>query len=233
MKKRASSFISRNLLIFKSLRYLLSVNTQRLFWNYFRKHPFLYLSRFLSLFFQKQEKFSPGRHFFHGLDNFASFQKELLSKETFLFVGFSYCQRPKECPMQRFSNECQPISSHLACRECFIGNLHLSSSLSEIRILSTAHSLAKRLLEIQQLYPSKKILFLITACPFSQTFFAPWSQFLHLQGISFSLAGPICTNFSSFQSAEKGNKPLSTLLEDHQKRAILELLSKRKRAFLT
>ncbi len=234
MKQLAPPFLSSKILIFKSLRYLLSQDKEGLFWRFFAQNPLLCLSRFFGLFFRREEKISQGGYFFHGLNNLIDLERALCADNTYLFIGLSYCQKPFDCPSQRFSEECR-ASSHPACNECLIGNVsrNFSSHTSCIVTIPTIFFLAKKMMQIKEEHPSKQILFLISACPLSLHFFAPWAHFLHLQGASLPLSGPVCAAFSFFKTAEGGEKRGVTYLLPEQEDQLLALLALRKKAFLT
>jgi hypothetical protein len=225
-KRFLPSFFSNKLLIFKSLFYLLSQDNKGLFWHFFSKNSLSFLTRFFLHFFQREEKFSPTGYFFHGLRDLRSMKKAIHSDNSILFIGFSYCQRPLGCPSPRFSKECQRKTTHPICSGCLIGAFQeFSSPTVHVTIIPTVFYLAKKILQIREEHPSKQILFIISTCPFSLRFFAPWAKFLRLQGVSLSLSGSVCPNFDSFLAAEKGAKNSKTDLTKDQKDRLFELLT--------
>jgi hypothetical protein len=232
VKKRAF-FSFRHLfhkaLVIKALKHVLSEDSAHALRKFFFKRFFRNATILLKTLFSSEEKFSTGRYFFHNLTDEKAFKKKLKEKNTLFVFGFSYCQKPFECPSSRFSSTCFFDPAQPICSECLIGKARQSiPPLSEILVIPTSFFFIERILALQKKHPSKEIVFLIFACPFAINLFAPWPSLFHLKGISFPLSGSLCTNFPSFKNAEKGEKNGLSFLQKGQKETFFQFLSLRK-----
>jgi len=190
------------------------------------RRPFLYFKRFISSFSEKRTLLQEGVHLY-GFKKLEDLKRSLASKESLLILGFSYCQRPKNCPAIRFSNTC-PIDQS-TCSSCSLSPFikHLRKDDSFI-VIAKALDLGEKILNLQKKYPQKEILFALSVCDLSEEIFSNFSHILGAKGVSFSLNGNTCTNFKSFQLAEEGKKKNTTYLDDMQNQLLQEFLFLRK-----
>jgi len=210
----------------KSLKYLLQHDKNRVIPRYFFKHPFKYgwallKSALRSKSFKRDEDF-----FLYGIDSVEAFQQELQKPNRLLVVGFSYCHKPFECPSGRFTSECIHDPTHPVCSQCFIGTCvnRLPPKTALPLFIPTIHYIGEKIFEIVHAHPDKTILFLITACELTLEMFGDWGNMVAIQGIGIRLDGRICNTLKAFELSEKGIKPgLTVVLEKTQKR-LLELL---------
>ena len=190
------------------------------------RRPFLYFFRFLSFFKAKRTPIRD-QAYLYGFKEVKDFKKKLTSKDTLLILGISYCQRPKNCPAIRFSNMC-PIK-HDICSICpYFSFAQLPRKDDSFIMIATALDLGKKIIQMQRKYPKKEILFAVSVCELSQEIYALFSHILGVKGIAFSLNGPTCSNFRSFQFAEKGQKKAITYTDISQNQHLKELLDLRK-----
>ena len=105
----------------KSIKYILSHDKERVFLRYFFYHPLQYTLRWVKSALKKKSFHRDGDFFLYGLKNVQAFIEGIKKKDVVLVVGFSYCHKPFECPSLRFSPECIHDPEHPVCRQCFIG----------------------------------------------------------------------------------------------------------------
>ena len=186
------------------------------------RHPFLYFFRWIHSFFM-QPKVLQEDIYLCNCKNLAPFQKDLSKKNSLLFLGFSYCQKPLFCPSQRFSTLC-PIKNSSLCQKCPLFPFISLIEKDRYLMITTALELGKKILDLQKKHPKKKLYFLIACCDFSRKMFTPYATILGVKGMVFSLKGPVCTNFSAFYHAEMGKKKNQTFLNDTQQMLLMKLL---------
>lgn len=199
----------------KILKYLISNDKELLKW--FLKRPFFNTFRYL---LSLTKNTSP----FFGVKNFLHFQKLLKNPNNLLFLGFSYCHKPKNCPSLFFSPLCNFDKNCQICQNCDIGKYKPHNPI----IITTVNYLAKKLLEIKSQNPDRQILFIMSACPFSISLFNNFAKMLSIKGVALILEGKVCTSFQCFTLAEKGKKTSSTALSFAQKKLLDELLNDKK-----
>jgi hypothetical protein len=96
--------------------------------------------------------------------------------------------------------------------------------------IPTIHYIGGKIFEIVHANPSKKVIFIITACEMTLEMFGDWGNMVAIQGIGVRLDGRICNTMKAFELSEKGIKPgLTVVLDDTQKR-ILDLIRTRQKA---
>ena len=98
-------------------------------------------------------------------------------------------------------------------------------------ITKTANDVGELFIEHILKNPYKKIVFITTACDFSQRMFRRLSSFLDIQGVGLELTGRVCGNFKTFVLAEKGKKNSKTDISSEHKEFIFKILDKRKELF--
>jgi hypothetical protein len=194
----------------------------KFFLKNFLKNTYFYLrSRLKKQPFHKKDDF-----FFYGIKNKKEFNSNLNQPNTILILGFSYCQKPHNCPMKRFSTKCIHTPNNNICRECTIGkciNTYSSNKIIPL-IITTIHMLGENLLLQIKEHSSKKVLFLITSCEMSLNMFADFANMLNVKGIGVRLKGRVCKNFTTFKFAENGIKSGLTSIDTETEKKILYLL---------
>jgi hypothetical protein len=143
-----------------------------------------------------------------------------------LLVGFSYCEKPKECPSVRFSNVCKADRDNLVCQQCFIGKVRhaLPQARTHIAIVPTINAIGEEVVRLQEAHPEKKILFLITACEMALAMFGDLGNMAGIQGVGVRLGGRVCNTMKAFALSEQGIKPGMTWLLSETERRVLELV---------
>lgn len=207
----------------KSAWYLLTHDTEKLFLRYVLKHPVRYLPPLVKSFFKKHT-FTIDKDFY--LYNIKE-PVEVLQEHGVFVLGFSYCQKPLNCPSGRFTDTCIHDSSHPVCKQCFICQAcETAPPKTRLLFIPTVHYIGEKLLELREIYPAKDITFLITACELTLKMFADWGNMAGLRGIGVRLDGRICNTMKAFELSEKGIKPGRTIVLDDTQKRILFLLEK-------
>lgn len=210
----------------KSLRYMISHDVGGKIRAHVLKHPFRYGLRLLrSLGRRKAYSKREGDFFFYGLTSCAEFEKAV-TKETLLVVGFSYCQKPLECPSGRFTDQCRADPDHPVCAQCFIGKVRNALPEGQLvpLLIPTIHYIGEKLFTLLHAHPERPLLFLITACELTLRMFGDYGNMAGLRGIGIRLDGRICNTFKAFLLSEEGIKPGLTLLTPETERLTWSLL---------
>lgn len=209
----------------KSFRYMLFHKEGFDIVRPFMKHPFRYGWRYLKSLMNKKSYTRDGDFFFYGVHGEEAFVEEAKRDNRLIVVGFSYCQKPFECPSGRFTAECQSDPDHPVCRQCDIGKAVNALPEKVIPLfIPTIHYIGKELFALAHKHPDKKILFLITACEMTLEMFGDWGNMLGIQGIGVRLDGRICNTMKAFELSEEGVKPGLTLLTPSTQSAVLRIL---------
>lgn len=190
------------------------------------KHPFRHLSRYLKSLWGKKSYIRDDDFFLYGVPDVAAFKKQLEQPDALLVVGFSYCEKPHECPSKRFTPDCIHDPEHPVCRQCFVGKAinALPEDRSIALIIPTIHYIGKKIFEIIEANPSKRVLFLITACEMTLEMFGDWGNMAGVKGIGVRLDGRICNTMRAFELSETGIKPGLTVVVGKTEKRILDLL---------
>jgi hypothetical protein len=210
----------------KSLKWMIAKDEGWGITKHVLKKPFTYLWRYLGSLLKRKSHVRDGDFYLYGIKSVAEFQKLLDSPEALLVVGFSYCEKPHECPSGRFTDACIHDPENPVCRQCFIGKAvnSLPNARSIPLFIPTIHYIGKKIFEITEANPGKKVLFIITACEMTLEMFGDWGNMSGVKGIGVRLDGRICNTMRAFELSETGIKPgLTVVLEETQKR-ILDLL---------
>lgn len=219
---------TKKLLKLKTLKYLLTHDRERLFRRFFCKRPIHYTFAYLRSILKRKPIRQEGDFYFFGFKDAAAFQATKDDPNSLLIVGFSFCQKPLECPDGRFNPSCRFDPDHPVCRQCFIGKVR--NALPEERTLSviipTVYDIGRTLFETIERFPQKKIVFLITACDLSLAMFADFGQMTGVPGVGIRLSGRICNTLKAFTLAERGTKPGLTYLSPETEKRVLEFLKK-------
>jgi len=203
-------------------------------WLFFRKggfrfirhflfHPFSCLFRYLRAFVKKSCE-QQDDYFFYGTTSVKHFIN--LFEDSILLVGFSYCQKPLECPSKRFTSDCAADFSSLICQQCIIGKAKylFKSDRAFITIIPTVKDIANTLLDLKGRFPSRRILFLIATCELAMRMFAEFAAALGVQGIGIRLHGRFCNTQTAFKLSERGIKPGRTSFEGDAETQFFSLL---------
>lgn len=214
----------------KSLKYLLKEDKNRIFFRYFFKSPLKNSYRLIKSYLQKNSYQRLEDFFFYGISSIKEFEKKLLKKNTFFIIGFSYCHKPLECPSGRFTDKCIHDVKNPICQQCFIGKCAHTLKEVENRFLfiPTIHYIGEKIFDAIYEYPDKEVIFLITACEMTLKMFGDWGNMTGVKGIGVRLDGRICNTMKAFELSEKGIKPGLTVVLDPAKKQILDLLKIRK-----
>lgn len=197
----------------------------------FLQHPFRYGWNFLKSLIKKKSFLKKGDFFLYGIKNLKEFEQLLNEEKTLLVVGFSYCHKPFECPSGRFTDQCIHDPLNPVCRQCFIGKAinALSDKEAIPLLIPTVHYIGEKIFEIAHANPSKKVIFLITACELTLEMFGDWGNMVGIQGVGVRLDGRICNTLKAFELSEKGIKPGLTVVRKETQTEILNLIKGKKK----
>ncbi len=210
----------------KSLYYMLFHGEGKLIVRNFLKHPIKYGWRLLYSSIKNKPYKRAGDFFLYGVDSTEEFASLLQQQETIFVVGFSYCHKPFECPSGRFTDDCVHDPENLVCRQCFIGKVmnYLPEKNTVKLAIPTVHYIGNKIFDVVHANPTKKVLFLITACELTLEMFGDWGNMTGIKGIGVRLDGRICNTMRAFELSEEGIKPGLTVVLDETKQRILSLL---------
>lgn len=214
----------------KSLKWMVTQDTDRKVLKGFLRHPFRYAWELIKSAIKSKPYKRDGDFFLYGIDSVDDFSKLVEDKETLLVVGFSYCHKPYECPSGRFTDECVHDSNNPVCQQCFIGkSVHALPENNVIPLfIPTIHYIGGKIFDIVHANPSKKVIFIITACEMTLEMFGDWGNMVSIQGIGVRLDGRICNTMKAFELSEKGIKPGLTVVLDNTQKRILDLIRQRR-----
>lgn len=199
------------------------------------RHPFKYVRSYLKSLFKPKSYISNGDFFYYGVSDLDDFKEELKDPNNLLVVGFSYCEKPFECPSGRFTPDCIHDPDNSVCRQCKVGKClnALPDKNSIPLIIPTIHYIGGKILEIVHANPGKQVLFMITACELVLEMFGDWGNMVNIKGIGARFGGRICNTMKAFELSEAGIKPGLTVVVDETHRQMLELIRLRRQAVLT
>lgn len=205
----------------KALKYIIFHDKEKRIWKGFLQNPLVHSLRYLHSFFKKNTFSRNGDFFFYGIPDENVFCR--LAKKKKLLLGFSYCQKPHECPAGRFNDRCFFHATNSICKQCDIFKIRsLFPKNSECTIIPTVHDIGSTFftyLKKEKTTP----LFIITACEMTLTMFADFGNMLAIQGIGIRLDGRICNTMKAFELSEQGIKPGLTLLTTTTYQRVLDL----------
>lgn len=216
----------------KSLKWMVTQDHEGEIRKEFFKHPLKYSLSYIKSIFKPKSYHREDDLFFYGLKDTKEFEGLIQNKDHLLVLGFSYCHKPFECPSGRFTSDCIHDQENPVCRQCFIGKaIHALPEKNCFPLLiPTVHYVAGKILEISDLNPGKKVLFIITACEMTLEMFGDWGNMAEIRGIGVRLAGRICNTMRAFELSEQGIKPGLTVVLDSAKEKILELIRLRRQS---
>lgn len=211
----------------KSLLYMISHDQEGKIRKHFLKDPIRYGWRYLKSVLKRRSFTKDGDFYFYGLSSTKDFEKKFKQKNTLLVVGFSYCQKPFECPSGRFTDQCIRDPANPICRQCPIGKVvhTLPKEKSKILMIPTVHYIGEKIFETIHAHPKKEIIFLITACEMTLHMFGDFGNMAGVKGIGVRLDGRICNTMQAFDLSERGIKPGLTLFTPQTEEKVLELIS--------
>lgn len=211
----------------KSLVYLLRHPRGKTILKHYLKHPFRYGIRYLISVLKKKSYERDGDFFLYGLKSSAEWEKVATDPASLFVVGFSYCQKPFECPDGRFTKGCRADGNNPVCKQCDIGKIHhFLPERAQVLIIPTVHDIGEALFELTHQHPKKQIVFLITACEMTLEMFGDWGHLLGAKGIGVRLDGRICNTMKAFELSEEGIKPGLTVVTEETQGRILTLIRK-------
>ncbi len=210
----------------KSLHWMITKDAGFGVMKHVLKHPIRYCIRYIRSLLAKKSYVRDDDFFLYGFSTVEQFKEAISSPDTLLVVGFSYCEKPHECPSGRFTPECIHDPENSVCRQCFIGKAVncLPEKKAIALFIPTIHYIAKKIFEILEAHPDKKILFLITACEMTLEMFGDWGNMSGVRGVGVRLDGRICNTMRAFELSEEGIKPGLTVVLERTQARILELL---------
>lgn len=209
----------------KSFKWLVQKDHQRVIIKGFLKRPFYYGFNYLKSLFKKKPYLREGDFFLYGVRNEREFEDLLKNPNSLLILGFSYCHKPFECPSGRFSSECVHDVKNSVCRQCFIGKcVHASTEKTITLFIPTIHYIGQKIFEIVHQFKGKQILFMITACEMTLEMFGDFGNMVGIKGVGVRLSGRICNTMKAFELSEEGIKPGLTVVMDATQKRMLELI---------
>lgn len=213
----------------KSLWWILTKDHEGKVRRGFLQHPVRHLIALVRSLFRPQSFVRIGDFFLYGLEDLKAFETLLQDPDTLLVLGFSYCHKPFECPSGRFTADCIHDPLHPVCRQCFIGKAinALPPYSTEPLLIPTVHYIGGEIFRLKQKHPSKKLVFLITACELTLTMFGDWGNMVEIKGVGVRLDGRICNTMEAFALSETGIKPGLTVVLPETQQQILQWLKDR------
>jgi len=211
----------------KSLKWMILKDEGWQVTRFVLKRPFTHFFRFVKSLLSKKSFVRSGDFYYYGIQSEDDFKKLLEKENCLLVVGFSYCEKPFECPSGRFTDECIHDAEHPVCRQCFIGKamntLPKENTIS--LFIPTIHYVGRKMFEVIAANPDRSITFLITACEMTLEMFGDYGNMAGVKGIGVRLDGRICNTMKAFELSERGIKPGLTCVLPETKQRIFDLLS--------
>lgn len=189
-------------------------------------HPIRYAFQYVSSLFRGSPYHRTEDLFLYGVTSLEEMKELMKREDTILVVGFSYCQKPHECPCLRFSDACIHSLDNPVCRQCTIGKaMHALPHSSTIPVIvPTINAIGKTILETVDTFPNKRVLFVITACEMALQMFGDMGNMVGVSGVGIRLGGRVCTTFRAFTLSEEGVKPGLTLVSPSACRHLFDVL---------
>lgn len=196
------------------------------------QHPLRYTGAFLKSLMKGKSYRSEGDFFYYGVDSLDAFKTLLKDPDALFVVGFSYCEKPFECPSGRFTPDCIHDPENSVCRQCKVGKCMnaLPEKNSIPLLIPTIHYIGGKIFEVVHANPGKPVLFLITACELVLEMFGDWGNMVNIKGIGVRLGGRICNTMKAFELSEEGIKPGLTVVGEEPHRQMLDLIRHRREA---
>lgn len=200
----------------------------------FLRHPFKYGTRLIASLVQNKPYLRDKDLFLYGVKSKEQFAGQIRDPKALLVVGFSYCQKPFECPAGRFTENCISDAEHPVCRQCYIGKCinTLPAEGAVFLLIPTIHYIGEKILSLAHANPNRKLSFLITACEMTLEMFGDLGNMVGATGVGVRLDGRICNTMKAFELSEKGIKPGLTVLQSEAAQQMLSFLQVRRDAVI-
>ncbi|MDB6081272.1 MAG: hypothetical protein JWO53_544 [Chlamydiia bacterium] len=210
----------------KSLKWMVKMDSNWAVTKYILKKPFVHAWRYLKSLCKKKSYTRDEDFFLYNIASVDQFKSLLDDPDSLLVIGFSYCQKPHECPSKRFTPDCIHDPENPVCRQCFIGKSMnaLPSERAKPVIIPTIHYIGEKIFEVIEKNPTKKIVFLITACELTLEMFGDFGNMAGVRGIGVRLDGRICNTMRAFELSETGIKPGLTVVLKGTEQRMLDLI---------
>jgi hypothetical protein len=219
--------LKNRVLRIRSLLWVLTRDSKRELLKKILRYPVTFFFRYLKSLCRKHAYIQNEDCFFFGVKGLEDFCAHLDPKNRLLVVGFSYCQKPFECPSGRFSPDCLHESSSNICRQCLIGKAFHSLPTHKSTvfvIIPTINDIGRVILECLEKEKDRKVSFIITSCHMALVMFADLGAMVNVSGMGLRLQGRYCSTFEAFKLSEDGIKPGRTILSAESERILLEVL---------
>ncbi|MDP1834486.1 MAG: hypothetical protein Q8K75_01025 [Chlamydiales bacterium] len=196
------------------------------------RHPIKHAVSFVKSLLKGKSYYAEGDFYYYGVKGLDEFKELLIDPDALFVVGFSYCEKPFECPSGRFTDECIRDPDHLVCRQCKVGKCMnaLPDQNSFPVLIPTIHYIGGKIFDIQHAHPGKKLIFMITACELVLEMFGDWGNMAGIRGIGVRFGGRVCNTMKAFELSEEGIKPGLTVVVDETHQKMLELIRHRRQA---
>ncbi len=216
----------------KAFRYMLTHDRKGEVRRGVFKHPFRYIKAFFQSLWRGKSYSSSGDFFYYGVSDLDEFKRELSNPDALFIVGFSYCEKPFECPSGRFTPDCIHDADNPVCRQCNVGKcLNALPDKNTIPvIIPTIHHIGGKIFEVVHANPNKVVLFLITACELVLEMFGDWGNMVGIKGIGVRFGGRICNTMKAFELSEEGVKPGLTVVVNETHQLMMGLIQHRRHA---
>lgn len=217
---------TKRFLRFKALSWVLQHDSKGELRRFFFNHPGKHIVRYVQSLFRRTSFLRDEDLFFYGVKNISDIHECMRQEDTIVLVGFSYCEKPKECPAIRFSNACIADEEHPVCQQCFIGKVRhaLPAERTIFAVVPTINAIGEEVLHVIKEHNGKKIIFLIASCEMALTMFGDLGNMVGIKGIGIKLDGRICNTMKAFSLSEQGIKPGMTWLSPTSERKMLDLV---------
>lgn len=214
----------------KSLLWMIRKDKGFLILRHILRHPLKYFFRYLRSIAATHSYIRDEDLFFYGLRSLEQFEQLILDPNSVFVLGFSYCQKPFECPSGRFSAQCLASYEHPVCSQCFVGKCFNALPRDKMiaLMIPTIHYIGRKIFEIKEQHPGKKIIFLISTCEMMLECFGDFGNMAGIRGVGVRLGGRFCNTFRSFELAERGVKPGLTVILPKAEKRMLELIHLRR-----
>ena len=214
----------------RTLKYMVSNDKGGILRRHFLRHPLKYSLAFVLSLFKNTPCKRSGDFFLYNITSIEEFEELLVADDTVLIVGFSYCQKPLECPMGRFNDECCHDPENPLCRQCFIGKAQNALPDEGVvpLVITTAHYIGDKVFDVVHKNPGKRVIFMMTTCELALTMFGDWGNMVGIKGVGVKICGQICNTFKAFELAEGGVKPGLTVVDDASQKQFLRWIRLRR-----
>ena len=218
--------IEKHNFIFKLKSTIYLLKQDRFFFKTLIKKPLFYIYKILRSFLKSKSYIENNNIFLFNLKNLKSIDKYIQDKSYQIIWGFSYCQKPVNCPKKRFSSECIYDVNNPVCKNCYICKCaNLIHKDDKFLVIPDVKYIGKELIKIHN--DNKKICFVISSCDLSIKMNSDFANMLNIKGMGIKLSGRTCVNFKSFLYAEKGIKSAMTDLTSDLKKVLTDLIKAR------